>query len=73
MKRTLHTHQLLISALAILVFSHTSIADEADTIQQPPSAEEIAQDTPRLQIKTETIYESSFLPGVRLCEEDEID
>lgn len=73
MKRTPYTHHLLIPAIALSLLASTVIADDNDAIDTPPSAEEIAQDEPKLQIKTETIYETSFLPGVRLCEEDEVD
>lgn len=40
------------------------------------AAKEVAE-TPRLdtkiEYKTRTVYESEFFPGVRLCEEDEVD
>ena len=71
MKRTRYTHHL-IACIAIL-FTQTIFADDAATVQTPPSAETISQEQQTLQIKTETIYETSFLPGVRLCGEDEVD
>ena len=73
MKRTPYTHHLLILAITLSLLASTVIADDNDAVKTPPSAEQIAQDEPKLQIKTETIYETSFLPGVRLCEEDEVD
>ena len=73
MKRTLYTHHLLIPAIVLSLLISTAIADDDVAAKAPPSAEQIAQDEPKLQIKTETIYETSFLPGVRLCEEDEVE
>ena len=73
MKRTRYTHHIIASATVAMLFTHTIFADDTDTVQTPPSAEEISQEQQKLQIKTETIYETSFLPGVRFCEEDEVD
>ena len=70
MKPGQHTHQQLFCAVFLSMFSFSVIgADEP--LSAPPSVDEIPQK--QLQIKTETIYESSFLPGVRLCEDDEVD
>ena len=51
----------------------TSANAEDASVQTPPSAEDISKAQPKYSIKTETIYESSFLPGVRLCEDSEVD
>lgn len=71
MKHIIHTHHSLILLAAIMLSANLVIADDAITV--PPSADKISQDKQLLQIKTETIYESSFLPGVRLCEDEEVD
>ena len=73
MKRTRYTHHIIVSATVAVLFTPSIFADDTDTVQTPPSAEEISQEQQKLQIKTETIYETSFLPGVRFCEEDEVD
>lgn len=71
MKQILHAHHSLILLAAIMLSANSVIADDEGAI--PPSADKISQDKQLLQIKTETIYESSFFPGVRLCDEDEVD
>ena len=73
MKLTRYTHHIIVSATVAVLFTPSIFADDTDTVQTPPSAEEISQEQQKLQIKTETIYETSFLPGVRFCEEDEVD
>ena len=71
MKHIFHAHHSLIVLAAIMLSANLVIADDATTV--PPSTDKISQDKQLLQIKTETIYESSFLPGVRLCEDEEVD
>jgi len=73
MKNTLNTHHLYASLLAISLLASPVMAEQDDSVQPPPSAEEITTDQQTLTLKTHTIYETSFLPGVRLCEEKEID
>ncbi len=65
------THHKLIFVVSLAVLSSAVTAEDA-SVKTPPSTEEISQNQ-QLQIKTETVYETSFLPGVRLCEEDEVD
>ena len=73
MKDTKHTH--LISSLAIVAVFFTTLvtADDSDVELSTPSAEEISKNDATLEYRTKTVYESSWLPGVRLCEEDEVD
>ena len=61
----------LLTSLAISLVAATPIlADNSET------ASDVAE-TPKLdteiEYKTRTVYESEFLPGVRWCEEDEVD
>ncbi|MDW3094204.1 MAG: hypothetical protein R8G33_00875 [Gammaproteobacteria bacterium] len=51
----------------------TNVNAEDASVPTPPSTEDISKAQPEYSIKTETVYESSFLPGVRLCEESEVD
>jgi len=74
MKQTLISHMFAAAAFTLLLASPL-IAEQNDT-PAPPSVKEInaGKASPqKLQIRTETIYETSFLPGVRLCEENEVD
>ena len=65
----------LLPSLAISMVVATSSLAETST-DQPSGSAEIAT-TPKLdtdiEYKTRTVYEPEFLPGVRLCEEDEVD
>ena len=51
----------------------TNVSAETESIETPPSPEEIANLDTQYEYQTKTVYESSFLPGVRFCEEDEVD
>ena len=67
------THLFLTAAFACSMLITSVNADDESVDQTPPSAEEISKAQPDYSIKTETVYESSFLPGIRLCEDDEVD
>tara|TARA_R110002096_G_scaffold421742_1_gene627736 strand:+ start:603 stop:1016 length:414 start_codon:yes stop_codon:yes gene_type:complete len=65
---------LLSSSVAYsTLITSASAAEETGVNQTPPSAEEISKVQPKYSVKSKTVYESSFLPGVRLCQEDEVD
>lgn len=57
----------LFSVFSSQVFAEESLQNEA----LPPPA--IAPTSTERTYESRTVYESSFLPGVRLCEEDEVD
>lgn len=69
MKTQSYTHLFSTAAIAFCLTLTSAHADETAT----PSAEELSKLDTKLEYRTETIYESSFLPGVRFCEEDEVD
>ena len=72
MKTIQFTH--LLTAVVTSTMLITSVyAEDTQLDQAPPSAEEISNSEPEYSLKTETIYEPSFLPGVRLCEDNEVD
>lgn len=73
MKHTLKAHHLFASLFTISLLTTPVMAEQDDAVQAPPSAEEINNEQDELVLKTHTVYETSFLPGVRLCEQDEID
>lgn len=56
-----------ISLLLCPVFAEETSQNE---VLAPP---EITPNTTQRTFESRTVYESSFLPGVRLCEEDEVD
>lgn len=72
MKQFQYAHLFICAAISCSMMITSAIAEDA-SIQTPPSAEEISNTQPEYSVKTETIYESSFLPGVRLCEDNEVD
>ncbi len=72
MKTTLNSHLIHASMMAVFLLSSPLLAEQSGTLEAPPSAEDISESQP-LQLKTQTVYETKFLPGVRLCEEDEVD
>ncbi|MFK8027367.1 MAG: hypothetical protein AB8C40_04835 [Gammaproteobacteria bacterium] len=72
MKTIQFTH--LLTAVVTSTMLITSVyAEDTQLDQAPPSPEEISNSEPEYSLKTETIYEPSFLPGVRLCEDNEVD
>jgi len=73
MKSSKHTHLFLAAAVTCSMLSTSVKAADESIDQTPPSAEEISKAQPNYSLKTQTIYESSFLPGVRLCEDNEVD
>ncbi len=72
MKSIQFTH-LLTAVVTSTVLITSVYAEDTQLDQAPPSAEEISNSEPEYSLKTETIYEPSFLPGVRLCEDNEVD
>lgn len=68
-----HTHLLLSLAIGAMLSTTLAFADETIVEHTPPSAEEISKSKTILEYRTKTVYESSWLPGVRLCEDDEVD
>lgn len=72
MKQSKFAHLFTYTAICCSMLITGANAEDA-SVQAPPSAEEISKTQPEYSIKTETVYESSFLPGVRLCEEGEVD
>lgn len=73
MKSSHNAHLFLTAVFACSMLTTSVNADDESVDQTPPSAEEISKAQPDYSIKTETVYESSFLPGVRLCEDSEVD
>lgn len=72
MKTAQFAHLFIALAASALLISSVN-AEDAPVDQTPPSAEEISNSEPEYSLKTETVYESSFLPGVRFCEDNEVD
>jgi hypothetical protein len=73
MKSSQYAHLLIAAAVACTVHVTNVNAEDTSVDQTPPSAKEVSKARPNYSVKTETIYESSFLPGVRLCEDNEVD
>ncbi|MFK7794752.1 MAG: hypothetical protein AB8B89_05335 [Gammaproteobacteria bacterium] len=73
MKSSEFAHLFIFAAITCSMLIASANAEDASVDQNPPSAEEISNAQPEYSIKTETVYESSFLPGVRLCNEEEVD
>lgn len=74
MKMTYVTRSLFVS-IVISTFAVTPLF--ADNTEVKSSAATEATEPPKLntdvEYKTRTVYESEFLPGVRWCEEEEVD
>ena len=74
MKMTHVTRSLFVS-IVISTFAVTPLF--ADNSEAKSSATTEAAEPPKLntdvEYKTRTVYESEFLPGVRWCEEEEVD
>ncbi len=68
-----HTHLLFTLAIGVVFFSTQSLADESAVDNSLPSADELSSNETKLEYRTKTVYESTWLPGVRLCEDDEVD
>ena len=73
MKSSQFAHLLISTAAACTMLVTSVYAEDESVDQSPPSAEEIADVKPDYSVKTQTVYESSFLPGVRLCKDHEVD
>ncbi len=73
MKSSQFAHLFIFAAMICSMLTSSAYAEDASTDQAPPSAEEISKVKPGYSVKTETVYESSFLPGIRLCEDNEVD
>ncbi len=73
MKSSQFTHLITSAAVACSMSVTSAIADDTSIDQAPPSVEEISNAQPDYSVKTETVYEPNFLPGIRLCKESEID
>lgn len=73
MKSSEFAHLLIFAAVTCSMLITSANAEDTSVDQTLPSAEEISNAQPDYSVKTETVYESSFLPGVRLCDEDEVD
>ena len=73
MKSSEFAHLFIFAAITCSMLISSANADDASVDQTPPSAEEISNAQPEYSVKTETVYESSFLPGVRLCDQEEVD
>jgi hypothetical protein len=73
MKSSPFTHLIISAAMISSMLVTNALAEDTSVVQAPPSAEEISNSLPNYSVKTETVYESSFLPGVRLCEDNEVD
>jgi hypothetical protein len=73
MKSSHYAHLFISAAVACSMLVTNVNAEDASVDQTPPSAEEISKAQPDYSVKTETVYEPSFLPGVRLCEDNEVD
>ena len=69
----IHTHLLFSVAIGVALLSTQLVAEESIDVTPPPSADEISKTETKLELRTKTVYESSWLPGVRLCEDDEVD
>ncbi len=67
------THLLAATLMTGCILTFNVHAEESNEIPAPPSTEGIPNSAPKYSVKTETIYEPSFLPGVRLCNEEEVD
>jgi len=73
MKITHYTRRLIMLMTAASLFAMPVMAEQSDSAPTPPSTENIPEQQQPLKLETNTVYETSFLPGVRLCEEDEVD
>jgi len=73
MKSHQFTHLFILAAVTCSMLIASANAEDTSIDQAPPSAEEISNAQPEYSVKTLTVYESSFLPGVRLCEDSEVD
>lgn len=73
MKITHYTRRLIMLMTAVSFFAMPVMAEQSDSVPTPPSTENIPEQQQPLKLKTNTLYEAKFLPGVRLCEEDEVD
>ena len=73
MKLPQYAHLFITAGIALTLFASSANAEDASADHTPPTAEEISKVDTNYSIKTETVYESSFLPGVRLCEDKEVD
>ena len=65
----------LFASLAITAFAAAPLfADNAEVKSSAPAdAAEPPKLNTEIEYKTRTVYESEFLPGVRLCDEEEVD
>ena len=61
----------LMTSLAICVLAATPLL--ADNSEAAKDVAETPKLDTKIEYKTRTVYEPEFLPGVRLCEEDEVD
>lgn len=70
--KSMYKSILLSTLVAACVCTQVTFAEEIDNsaVLPPPTLE--ASEAP-VVYETRTIYQSEFLPGVRLCEEDEVD
>lgn len=70
-----HVTRSLFVSIAISAFAVTPLF--ADNTEVKSSAATEAAEPPKLntdvEYKTRTVYESEFLPGVRWCEDEEVD
>lgn len=74
MKDTLFSHLRLMSIVIIASgISSPLVAEDSSALQPPPSINTINEEQNQLDLKTQTVYETKFLPGVRLCEKQEVD
>jgi hypothetical protein len=73
MKSSHYAHLFLIAVVACSMLTTSVNADDESVDQTPPSTEEISKAQPDYSLRTKTVYESSILPGVRLCEDNEVD
>lgn len=74
MKSSEFAHLFIFAVVTCSMLITSANAEDTSVVDQaPPSAEEISNAQPDYSVKTETVYESSFLPGVRLCDEEEVD
>lgn len=73
MKSSQFAHLFLSAAVACSMLITSAHAEDAGTVQALPSVKDISKVQPDYSAKPITVYESSFLPGVRLCEDNEVD
>ena len=72
MKSPQYAHLFIAAGVAFTLFTSNANAEDASVDHTPPTLEEISKVNINYSVTTKTVYESSFLPGVRLCEDNEV-